>query len=48
MAIGFYLQGSWKKARMDIANAPPVDEQECVEEALAAAPEPGGRLNPAG
>src|SRR3954451_23657223 len=48
MALAFYLQGGWKKARMDIAHAPPVDEQECVEEALAAAPEPGGRLNPAG
>src|SRR3954470_7072796 len=48
MAVAFYMQGGWKKARMDIAHAPPVDEQECVEEALAAAPEPGGRLNPAG
>jgi putative MATE family efflux protein len=48
MAVAFYLQGGWKKARMDIGHAPPVDEQECVEEALAAAPEPGGRLNPAG
>ena len=48
MAIAFYLHGGWKKARMDIGHAPPVDEQECVEEALAAAPEPGGRLNPAG
>jgi putative MATE family efflux protein len=48
MAVAFYLQGGWKKARMDIGHAPRVDEQECVEEALAAAPEPGGRLNPAG
>jgi MATE family, multidrug efflux pump len=48
MATAFYLHGGWKKARMDIAHAPPVDEEEAVEEALAAAPEPGGRLNPAG
>ena len=47
MAIAFYLHGGWRKARMDIA-APPATEQDCVEEALAAAPEPGGRLNPAG
>jgi putative MATE family efflux protein len=47
LAIGFYLHGGWKKGRMDIPHAP-LDEQECVEEALAAAPEPGGRLNPAG
>ena len=47
MAIGFYLHGGWKKGRMDIAHAPPVDEQEAVEETLASA-EPGGRLNPAG
>ena len=46
MAIAFYLHGGWKKARMDIRHQP-VDEQECVEEALAEA-EPGGRLNPAG
>jgi putative MATE family efflux protein len=47
MAIAFYLQGGWRKGRMEIPHAP-VDEQEVVEEALAAAPEPGGRLNPAG
>jgi len=47
MAIEFYLHGGWKKGRMDIAHAPPVDEQEAVEETLASA-EPGGRLNPAG
>jgi putative MATE family efflux protein len=46
MAIGFYLHGGWKKARMEIGRAP-MDEQEAVEEALAEA-EPGGRLNPAG
>jgi putative MATE family efflux protein len=45
LAIAFYLHGGWKKARMTL---PPVDEQEAVEEALAATPEPGGRLNPAG
>ena len=44
MAVGYYLQGGWKKARMGI---PPLDEQEAVEEALAEG-EPGGRLNPAG
>ena len=48
LAIAFYLHGGWKKARMDIAHPPAVDEEEVVEEALAAAPEPGGRLNPAG
>ena len=48
MAIAFYSHGGWRKARMDIAHAPRPDEQECVEEALATAPEPGGRLNPAG
>jgi Na+-driven multidrug efflux pump len=47
LAIAFYLHGGWKKARMDISHAEPIDEQECVEEALAEA-EPGGRLNPAG
>ncbi len=45
LAIAFYLHGGWKKARMLV---PPVDEQEVVEEALASAAEPGGRLNPAG
>jgi len=47
MAIAFYLHGGWKKGRMDIPHAPPVDAQEAVEETLASA-EPGGRLNPAG
>jgi putative MATE family efflux protein len=46
MAIAFYLHGGWKKARMEVRHAP-MDQQECVEEALAEA-EPGGRLNPAG
>ena len=48
MAIAFYLHGGWKKARLDIPRGEPIGEEECVEEALAAAPEPGGRLNPAG
>ncbi len=47
MAIAFYFHGGWKKARMSIGQPAPLDEQECVEEALAEA-EPGGRLNPAG
>jgi hypothetical protein len=47
LAIAFYLQGGWKKARMEVGHAPQPDEQECVEEALATA-EPGGRFNPAG
>lgn len=46
MAIGFYLHGGWKKARMEVGRQP-MDEQEAIEEALAEA-EPGGRLNPAG
>ena len=48
MAIAFYLHGGWRKARMDVPHAPPIDEEEAVEEALASATEPGGRLNPAG
>jgi Na+-driven multidrug efflux pump len=44
LALAYYLQGGWKKARMTIE---PVDEQECEEEALATR-EPGGALNPAG
>lgn len=46
LAIAFYLQGGWKRARMTIGH-PPVDEEEAVEEALAEA-KTGGRLNPAG
>jgi putative MATE family efflux protein len=42
MAIGFYLHGGWRKARMT-----PPDPAECAEEAQADA-EPGGRLNPSG
>ncbi len=47
MAIAFYFHGGWKKSRMSVGKPAPLDEQECVEEALAEA-EPGGRLNPAG
>jgi putative MATE family efflux protein len=49
LAIAFYLHGGWRKARMQVGHAPaaPMDEEECVEEALADA-EPGGRLKPAG
>jgi MATE family, multidrug efflux pump len=43
MAIGFYLHGGWRKGRM----GPPPAEEECIEEAQAAA-EPGGRMGPAG
>ncbi|MCL6729597.1 MATE family efflux transporter [Sphingomonas hankyongi] len=45
LALVFYLQGGWRKARMAPAECP--DEEECVEEALATR-EPGGALNPAG
>jgi putative MATE family efflux protein len=50
LAIAFYLHGGWRKSRMTVPGgraSPAVDEEECVEEALASA-EPGGRLNPAG
>jgi putative MATE family efflux protein len=47
LAIAFYLQGGWRKARMGIVQHGPLDETEAVEEALAEG-EPGGRLNPAG
>jgi putative MATE family efflux protein len=47
MAIAFYLQGGWKKARMGFERHGPLDAQEAIEEALAEA-EPGGRFNPAG
>lgn len=43
LAISYYAQGGWKKARMAI----PVDEDELIEEAEATR-EPGGALNPAG
>src|SRR3954463_7957248 len=43
LALGFYLHGGWRKARM----GGPVAPDECLEEAQASA-EPGGRLNPSG
>jgi putative MATE family efflux protein len=46
LAIGYYLQGSWKKARMTVGQPRP-DEEETTEEALATR-EAGGALNPAG
>jgi putative MATE family efflux protein len=46
LAVGYYLQGSWKKARMTIEKPCP-DEEETTEEALATR-EAGGALNPAG
>jgi putative MATE family efflux protein len=45
LAIGFYVHGGWKKARMSTGERP--DGDECKEEALATR-EPGGALNPAG
>jgi putative MATE family efflux protein len=45
LAVGFYLHGGWRKARMTVGERP--DEEECVEEALATR-EPGGALKPAG
>ncbi|HEY4070305.1 MAG TPA: MATE family efflux transporter [Sphingomicrobium sp.] len=45
LAIGFYLHGGWKKARMKVGERP--CEEETTEEALATR-EPGGALNPAG
>lgn len=45
LAIAFYLQGGWRKARMTVAHVP--DKVECTEEALATR-EAGGALNPAG
>jgi putative MATE family efflux protein len=43
LAVGFYLHGGWRKARMAIQP----DPNECIEESEATT-EPGGRLNPAG
>ena len=45
LAIGFYVHGGWKKARMTVGEQP--CEEETTEEALATR-EPGGALNPAG
>jgi putative MATE family efflux protein len=44
LAVGFYLHGGWKNARMTVGQP---DEEECIEEALATR-EPGGALKPAG
>ena len=41
MAIAFYLQGGWRKARMDM----PPPRETLIEEAQADG-EPGGRINP--
>jgi Na+-driven multidrug efflux pump len=43
LAIGYYLKGGWRKARMAIDERP--SEEECTEDALATR-EPGGALNP--
>jgi Na+-driven multidrug efflux pump len=45
VAAAYYLNGSWRKARMTVAELP--SEDECIEEAEATR-EPGGALNPAG
>jgi putative MATE family efflux protein len=45
LAVAYYLQGGWKKARMTTQPCP--DDDECTEEALATR-EPGGALSPAG
>jgi putative MATE family efflux protein len=45
LALGYYLHGGWRKARMSTEPGPGDDE--CTEEALATR-EPGGALNPAG
>ncbi|MFL6765238.1 MAG: MATE family efflux transporter, partial [Sphingomicrobium sp.] len=45
LAAAYYLNGSWRKAHMAVAERPQSDE--CTEEALATR-EPGGALNPAG
>ena len=45
IAVGYYLHGGWRKARM--AGEEPCAEEETTEEALATR-EAGGALNPAG
>ena len=45
LAVGFYVHGGWKKARMTVDERP--SEDQTTEEALATR-EPGGALNPAG
>jgi putative MATE family efflux protein len=47
LSIAYYLNGSWKKARMTIPQEPCPDQDETTEEALATR-EAGGALNPAG
>jgi putative MATE family efflux protein len=47
LSVAYYLNGSWKKARMMIPEQPCPDDEECTEEALATR-EAGGALNPAG
>jgi putative MATE family efflux protein len=46
LAIAYYLQGGWRKARMTVGEPCP-EEDETTEEALATR-EAGGALNPAG
>jgi putative MATE family efflux protein len=45
LAVAYYAQGGWRKARMTAEQRP--SEDEATEEALATR-EPGGALNPAG
>jgi putative MATE family efflux protein len=45
LAAAYYLNGSWRRARMSAGGY--ADTDECTEEALATR-EPGGALNPAG
>ncbi len=45
LSVAYYLNGSWKRAQMRVADLP--CEDECIEEAEATR-EPGGALNPAG
>ena len=45
LAAAYYLNGSWRKAHMSMAQY--ADSDECTEEALATR-EPGGALNPTG
>jgi Na+-driven multidrug efflux pump len=47
LSAGYYLNGSWKKARMQVGPEEPCPEEETTEEALATR-EAGGALNPAG
>jgi putative MATE family efflux protein len=45
LALGYYLKGGWRRARMTAEERP--CEDECIEQAEATR-EPGGALNPAG